>query len=168
MAFGFNAPQFSFTDSAFPDAPKRRTMMARPSQPWIEISASPGSASEIGVAFVRHGISHILQGYDHLLFVLALMLIVRSTGALVWTITAFTVAHSITLALATLGSFTSGTAGGGGHRLLHTAARKRDRALATRRIEPDRTVALGRRFLVRIAARLRVRGRAVADRLAAR
>ena len=46
---------------------------------------------------------HILFGFDHLLFVLALMLIVRSTRVLVWTITAFTVAHSITLALATLG-----------------------------------------------------------------
>ena len=58
---------------------------------------------EIAAAFVGHGIEHILLGYDHLLFVLALMIIVRSTRALVWTITAFTLAHSITLALATLG-----------------------------------------------------------------
>ena len=79
------------------------TMLARPSQPWIEIPASPGSAIEIAGAFVGHGVEHILLGYDHLLFVLALMIIVRSTRALVWTITAFTLAHSITLALATLG-----------------------------------------------------------------
>jgi hydrogenase/urease accessory protein HupE len=79
------------------------TMLARPSQPWVEIPASPGSAIEIAGAFVGHGIEHILLGYDHLLFVLALMIIVRSTRALVWTITAFTLAHSITLALATLG-----------------------------------------------------------------
>jgi hydrogenase/urease accessory protein HupE len=79
------------------------TMLARPSQPWMEIPASPGSAFEIANAFVGHGIEHILLGYDHLLFVLALMIIVRSTRALVWTITAFTLAHSITLALATLG-----------------------------------------------------------------
>ena len=57
----------------------------------------------IAGAFVGHGIEHILGGYDHLLFVFALLLIVRSTRALVWTITAFTLAHSITLALATLG-----------------------------------------------------------------
>jgi hydrogenase/urease accessory protein HupE len=49
------------------------------------------------------GIEHIFSGMDHLLFVLALVLIVRSVGLLVKTITAFTLAHSITLALATLG-----------------------------------------------------------------
>ncbi len=49
------------------------------------------------------GIKHILTGIDHLLFVLALVLIVRSKSLLVKTITAFTLAHSITLALATLG-----------------------------------------------------------------
>lgn len=49
------------------------------------------------------GMEHILFGIDHLLFVLALVLIVRGVGLLVKTITAFTIAHSITLALATLG-----------------------------------------------------------------
>ncbi len=49
------------------------------------------------------GVEHILFGIDHLLFVLALVLIVRGVPLLVKTITAFTVAHSITLALATLG-----------------------------------------------------------------
>ena len=49
------------------------------------------------------GIEHILNGMDHLLFVLSLMLIVRGTRRLLMTITAFTLAHSITLALATLG-----------------------------------------------------------------
>jgi len=49
------------------------------------------------------GVEHILFGIDHLLFVLALVLIVRSVGLLIKTITAFTIAHSITLALATLG-----------------------------------------------------------------
>jgi hydrogenase/urease accessory protein HupE len=53
--------------------------------------------------YFRLGVEHILFGIDHLLFVLALVLIVRSVGLLVKTITAFTVAHSITLALATLG-----------------------------------------------------------------
>ncbi len=49
------------------------------------------------------GVAHILGGTDHLLFVLGLMLLVRSLGTLVRTVTAFTVAHSITLALAVLG-----------------------------------------------------------------
>ena len=49
------------------------------------------------------GTEHILLGIDHLLFVLALIIITRGTWLLVKTVTAFTVAHSITLALATLG-----------------------------------------------------------------
>ena len=49
------------------------------------------------------GIEHILGGADHLLFVLALLIITRGAWRLVKTVTAFTVAHSITLSLATLG-----------------------------------------------------------------
>jgi hypothetical protein len=52
--------------------------------------------------YLKLGIEHILLGVDHLLFVLALLLITRGTWLLIKTITAFTVAHSITLALATL------------------------------------------------------------------
>ena len=54
-------------------------------------------------AYTFMGTEHILLGIDHLLFVLGLLLIVRCIGTLVKTITAFTVAHSITLALAVLG-----------------------------------------------------------------
>jgi hydrogenase/urease accessory protein HupE len=78
------------------------TTLVHPSNPWIDIAGAQGALAVFG-AYLRHGIDHILLGYDHLLFVLALMLIVRSTRVLVWTITAFTIAHSITLALATLG-----------------------------------------------------------------
>jgi hydrogenase/urease accessory protein HupE len=53
--------------------------------------------------YLRLGIEHILLGFDHLLFVLGLLLLARSTLVLVKTITAFTAAHSVTLALATLG-----------------------------------------------------------------
>jgi hydrogenase/urease accessory protein HupE len=79
------------------------TRLVRGSMPWIDVDAPAGSAFEVFTSFVLHGVEHILFGYDHLLFVLALMLIVRGTKALVLTVTAFTVAHSITLALAALG-----------------------------------------------------------------
>ena len=79
------------------------TMLVRPSKPWAEIAASRGPLAVAG-AFLMHGIEHILFGYDHLLFVFALILIVRSRRVLLMTITAFTIAHSITLALATLGA----------------------------------------------------------------
>jgi hydrogenase/urease accessory protein HupE len=49
------------------------------------------------------GIEHILTGFDHLLFVLALLLLVRGKRRLIATVTAFTVAHSLTLFAATLG-----------------------------------------------------------------
>ena len=49
------------------------------------------------------GITHILLGFDHILFVFALLLIVKSMRRLLWTITAFTLAHSITMVGATLG-----------------------------------------------------------------
>jgi hydrogenase/urease accessory protein HupE len=78
------------------------TTLVHPSQPYVEVATSRGRVGVAG-AFVMHGIEHIFGGYDHLLFVLGLLLIVRSIRVLVWTITAFTVAHSITLALATLG-----------------------------------------------------------------
>jgi hypothetical protein len=49
------------------------------------------------------GVEHILTGWDHLLFVLGLVLLVGPGRMLLWTVTAFTAGHSITLALASLG-----------------------------------------------------------------
>lgn len=78
------------------------TTLVRPSQPWAEIAGRQEPLSVMGV-YVAHGIEHILFGFDHLLFVLALVLIVRNTRTLLLTVTAFTLAHSITLSLATVG-----------------------------------------------------------------
>jgi hydrogenase/urease accessory protein HupE len=78
------------------------TVIAHPSQPWIDIATSRGPFAVAG-AYLVHGIEHILFGFDHLLFVLALTLIVPSRRMLLATITAFTVAHSMTLSVATLG-----------------------------------------------------------------
>ena len=61
------------------------------------------SALAVARVYLVLGIEHILLGIDHLLFVLALLLITHGAWRLVKTVTAFTVAHSITLGLATLG-----------------------------------------------------------------
>jgi hydrogenase/urease accessory protein HupE len=61
---------------------------------------------EIASAYLMLGVEHILGGIDHLLFVIALLFLVGFNRRLVWTITAFTAAHSITLALSTLGWLT--------------------------------------------------------------
>ena len=73
-----------------------------PSMPQFAFEATPGSL-QVARAYTLLGVEHILRGVDHLLFVLALMLLVRDKWLLVKTITAFTVAHSVTLAAATLG-----------------------------------------------------------------
>ncbi len=79
-----------------------QTTIVRPSQPWFEVAARQ-SAWAVAGAYAMLGMEHILLGIDHLLFVLALLIICRSTRQLVETVTAFTLAHSITLGLATLG-----------------------------------------------------------------
>ncbi len=71
--------------------------------PLAELRASSGSWTDAAVRYGVLGVEHILAGIDHLLFVLALLFVVRGAWRLVQTITAFTVAHSITLGLATFG-----------------------------------------------------------------
>jgi hydrogenase/urease accessory protein HupE len=78
------------------------TTIARPSRPWVEIAAAQTWLAVAG-AYIVEGIRHILLGVDHLLFVLGLLLMVKDRFMLVKTVSAFTAAHSITLALATLG-----------------------------------------------------------------
>jgi len=78
------------------------THLLRPNAESVTLSGS-SSAGDRAAAYVRIGVEHILLGVDHLLFVLGLLLIVGNRWMLVKTITSFTVAHSITLAIATLG-----------------------------------------------------------------
>ena len=61
------------------------------------------SSWQIVQTYTWLGITHILLGFDHLLFVFALLLIVKNMRRLLWTITAFTLAHSLTMIIATLG-----------------------------------------------------------------
>lgn len=78
------------------------TSVVRPSRPYAQLRGERAWYIS-AVEYVVLGFHHILQGVDHLLFVLGLLLIVRGRMMLFKTITAFTVAHSITLAIATLG-----------------------------------------------------------------
>lgn len=80
------------------------TQVARltPETPTLAVAASQTSLEVARTYFVL-GVEHILLGFDHLVFVLALMLLIRDRWMLVKTITAFTAAHSITLAGSALG-----------------------------------------------------------------
>ncbi|MGF1901627.1 HupE/UreJ family protein [Aliivibrio sifiae] len=66
------------------------------------ITQSQPSYQEVITVYTVIGIEHILLGFDHLLFVFALLLIIKGRRKLVGAITAFTIAHSITLTLASL------------------------------------------------------------------
>jgi len=81
-----------------------RTQVIRltPAAPSFVVEATP-SRWRVAATYLRLGTDHILMGVDHLLFVLGLLLIVGNRWTLFKTITAFTVAHSLTLAVATLG-----------------------------------------------------------------
>ena len=79
-----------------------QTHRLTPDAPSYMIEALPGPG-QVAWTYAALGMEHILSGVDHLLFVLALLLIVSGWRRLVGTITAFTVAHSITLALSALG-----------------------------------------------------------------
>ena len=76
--------------------------LLRPATPSVTLGGVT-TAGERALGYVQLGVQHILLGVDHLLFVLGLMLIVCDRWTLVKTITSFTLAHSITLAIATLG-----------------------------------------------------------------
>jgi hydrogenase/urease accessory protein HupE len=79
-----------------------QTERLSPTKTSFLVQAVPGSG-EVAATYLRLGVEHILFGFDHLLFVLALVILVRDWRRVAITVTAFTIAHSITLAAATLG-----------------------------------------------------------------
>jgi hydrogenase/urease accessory protein HupE len=78
-----------------------QTERLSPTKTTFVVQATPG-AREVASTYLHLGFEHILLGFDHLLFVLALVILVRDWRPIALTVTAFTIAHSITLAAATL------------------------------------------------------------------
>jgi hypothetical protein len=74
-------------------------------KPSVPVAVIPKTASPLETAgvYLKLGVEHILSGVDHLLFVLALIILTRGGWKLVKTVTAFTLSHSVTLTAATLG-----------------------------------------------------------------
>jgi hydrogenase/urease accessory protein HupE len=79
-----------------------QTERLTPTKASFVVKPAP-SIGEVAATYLQLGVEHILGGVDHLLFVLGLLLLVKGGRRIFLTITAFTVAHSITLAAATLG-----------------------------------------------------------------
>jgi hypothetical protein len=80
---------------------KTRTVVFTPKQPEFALQSTAMWQQAVG--FIGLGLEHILTGYDHLLFLLSLLLLGGGLPSLLKIVTAFTVAHSITLSLAVLG-----------------------------------------------------------------
>jgi hydrogenase/urease accessory protein HupE len=104
---GLSGIETSFTDALVRIAPLGRPVQAERltrDRPMVEVTAIP-ARWQVARTYTEIGIGHILHGYDHLLFVIALVLLLQRGWIVVKAATAFTVAHSITLAGTTLGLF---------------------------------------------------------------
>ncbi len=102
---GLSGMDAAFTDALLRVAPLNRPVQAaRLTQKlaMVAVKTVP-DGWEVARSYFVLGIIHILEGYDHLLFVIALVLLIGRAGAVIKAATAFTVAHSITLAGSTLG-----------------------------------------------------------------
>ena len=100
----------SSLDAAQTDILVRVAPLGRPVQALRLTAAEPTAVIaktperwQVAKTYFVIGIEHIVFGYDHLLFVVALVLLLQRTSAIVWAVTAFTIAHSITLVGTTLG-----------------------------------------------------------------
>jgi hypothetical protein len=101
-------PRNRFSYVAMPDRERRYEDLAG-AELGVDLSAAPPVHARFGgtlLHFVGQGILHIFTGYDHVLFILTLMFVMGSWRRLAVIITSFTAAHSITLALSTLGLLT--------------------------------------------------------------
>ncbi len=71
----------------------QRTSLSLPSNSWL---------AEVFFGYLRLGVEHLLTGLDHVLFVVGLLCLVQGLRSILWTLTAFTVGHSVTLCLSSL------------------------------------------------------------------
>lgn len=94
--------------AAVDDGSGSRTEVLQGSKPSVELK--PGAGTWLPTSFLALGVEHILGGYDHLVFLLGLILLGGTWRGLLGTVTAFTVAHSVTLVLAALDVWNPGAA----------------------------------------------------------
>ena len=106
-AIGLDGLERSFSDALVRVAPLGAAVQAgrlTREEPRLTIAAQ-AERGQIARTYFALGIEHILFGFDHLLFVIGLVLLIRRGRQVVTTVTMFTLAHSLTLALTTLGWF---------------------------------------------------------------
>lgn len=105
---GLNGLDTLFTDALVRIAPIGRPVMAArlaPDTPDYVVPVRP-RPFDVAATYFKLGVEHIIFGFDHLLFVVALVVLLRGAWRVAATVTAFTVAHSITLIATSLGMVT--------------------------------------------------------------
>lgn len=100
---------FARTETGAGTTTERVLTPGAPDWPLADLRLDAPAGSSV-VDYIRLGVVHILEGWDHLAFVLALILMAASVGELAVIITSFTIAHSVTLAMAALGVLRPDTA----------------------------------------------------------
>ncbi|MEO9467841.1 HupE/UreJ family protein [Parasphingorhabdus sp.] len=108
QSIGLAGLELSSTDALVRVAPRdaaMQTLRLTPDQPVAKIPSGQDrpQISNVATTYTLLGIEHILEGLDHLLFVLALVLLLKGGWLVAQTVTAFTIAHSLTLVGTTLG-----------------------------------------------------------------
>jgi len=104
-SIGLKGLELSTTDALVRIAPidsAMQTLRLTPDQPTATL-AKPSIISNVAATYTILGVEHILLGFDHLFFVLALVLLLKGGWLVAKTVTAFTIAHSLTLVGSTLG-----------------------------------------------------------------
>ncbi|WP_281649121.1 HupE/UreJ family protein [Parendozoicomonas sp. Alg238-R29] len=84
------------------DSGRSSTLLLTPDK-TAQYIPTPDTRLDVGKTYFSLGVEHILIGADHLMFVLALLFLAQGVRRLIATVTAFTLAHSITLSMASLG-----------------------------------------------------------------
>ena len=107
---GLAGLEHGFTDALLRVAPRGGAVQAARLTPQAPTATVDERAGRLDIArtYTMLGVEHIVFGFDHLLFVVALVLLIRGVRQLVTTVTAFTLAHSLTLAATTLGAVALG------------------------------------------------------------
>lgn len=100
----FNPSLSSFYRLNLQDGSSTTAMLAPTEEVWIVPQEM--TTAQVALQYLQLGVEHIIGGLDHLLFVVGLLVIARSFRRILWTITGFTLAHSITLSLSALGLVT--------------------------------------------------------------
>ena len=109
IRYSLFTPEFDQALATITQDSRTRNVVLTPGNNTVEVADAPSSQQQF-LSFLKLGVEHIFTGYDHILFLVALLLPGGNLSQLIKIVTAFTIAHSLTLTLAALNIVTLPTA----------------------------------------------------------